>query len=123
MPRLDSLERWLQNQLTRISGKSALADAIRYGITRLGRLRPYLEDGRLAIDNNPAERGMKGIAVGRKNWLFAGSEAGGRAAAAAYTLIETAKLNKVDPQAWLATVLGRIAEHKINRIDELLPWH
>jgi len=117
------LERWLQNQLTRISGKSALADAIRYGITRLGRLRPYLEDGRLAIDNNPAERGMKGIAVGRKNWLFAGSEAGGRAAAAAYTLIETAKLNKVDPQAWLATVLGRIAEHKINRIDELLPWH
>lgn len=74
-------------------------------------------------DNNAAERGMRGIAVGRKNWLFAGSDAGGRAAAAAYTLTETAKLNKVDPQAWLADVLGRIAEHKINRIDELLPWH
>jgi transposase len=122
-PRLDSLEHWLRIQLTRISAKSALADAIRYGLSRLQRLRPYLEDGRLAIDNNPAERGMRGIAVGRKNWLFAGSEAGGRAAAAAYTLIETAKLNKIDPQAWLTDVLGRIAEHKINRIDELLPWH
>jgi len=122
-PRFDSLERWLQGQLTRISGKSALADAIRYGLTRLCRLRPYLEDGRLAIDNNAAERGMRGIAVGRKNWLFAGSEADGRAAAAAYTLIETAKLNGLDPQAWLTEVLGRIAEHKINRIDELLPWH
>jgi transposase len=122
-PRLDSLEHWLRNQLTRIPGKSALADAIRYGLSRLQRLRPYFEDGRLAIDNNPAERGMRGIAVGRKNWLFAGSEAGGRAAAAAYTLIETAKLNNIDPQAWLTDVLSRIAEHKINRIDELLPWH
>jgi transposase len=81
-----------------------------------------LEDGRLAIDN-AAKRGMRGISVGRKNWLFAGSEAGGRAAAAAYTLIETAKLNKIDPQAWLTDVLGCIPEHKINRIDELLPWH
>ena len=121
-PKLDSLEAWLRGQLMRVSGRSALADAIRYGITRLRRLRSYLEDGRLAIDNNAAERGMRGIAVDRKNWLFAGSEAGGRAAAAAYTLIETAKLNKVDPQAWLMDVLGRIAEHKINRIDELLPW-
>jgi len=86
-------------------------------------LRPYLDDGRLSIDNNPAERGMRGIAVGRKNWLFAGSEAGGRTAAAAYTLIETTKLNHIDPQAWLIDVLGRISEHKINRIDELLPWH
>jgi len=122
-PRLDILEQWFLSQLTRISGKSALADAIRYGLSRLQRLRPYLDDGRLSIDNNPAERGMRGIAVGRKNWLFAGSESGGRAAAAAYTLIETAKLNHVDPQAWLADVLGRIAEHKINRVDELLPWN
>ena len=73
-------------------------------------------------DNHPAERGMRGIAVGKKNWLFAGSEAGGRAAAVAYTLIETAKLNNIDPQAWLTDVLARIAEHKINEIDELLPW-
>ena len=86
-------------------------------------MRPYLEDGRLSIDNNTAERDMRGIAVGRKNWLFAGSEAGGRAAAGAHTLIETAKLNKIDPQAWLTDILSRIAEHKINRIDELLPWH
>jgi hypothetical protein len=122
-PKLDDLEAWLRSQIIRISGKSALADATRYGLTRLRRLTPYLEDGRLAIDNNPAERGMRGIAVVRKNWLFAGSEAGGKAAAAAYTLIETAKLNKVDPQAWLRDVLGCISEHKINRIDELLPWH
>jgi len=122
-PQLDGLEQWLRNQLMRISGKSALADAIRYGLARLQRLRPYLDDGRLGIDNNAAERGMRGIAVGRKNWLFAGSEAGGRAAAAAYTLIATAKLNQIDPQAWLTDVLSRIAEHKINHIDELLPWH
>lgn len=85
-------------------------------------MRPYLDDDRLAIDNNPAERGMRSIAVGRKNWLFVGSQVGGRAAAAAFTLIETAKLNKIDPQAWLTGALARIAEHKINRIDELRPW-
>jgi transposase len=121
-PRLDDLEAWLRGQLTQVSGKSALGSAIRYGITRLERLRPYLEDGRLAIDNNAAERGLRGIAVGRKNWLFAGSDAGGRYAASAFTLIETAKLNGVDPLAWLTVVLGRIAEHRINRIHELLPW-
>ena len=69
-----------------------------------------------------AERGMRGVAVGRKNWLFAGSEGGGKAAAIAFTLIETAKLNDVDPQAWLAHVLGRTADHTITRIDDLLPW-
>ena len=99
-----------------------MAGAIRYGLTRLKRLRPYLDDGRLSIDNNAAERGMRSIALGRKNWLFAGSERGGKSAAIAYTLIETAKLNGVDPQAWLTDILGRIADHKINRIDELLPW-
>jgi transposase len=105
-----------------ISSKSALAGAIRYGLTRLKRLRPYLDDGRLSIDNNAAERGMRSIALGRKNYLFMGSDRAGRSAAIAYTLIETAKLNGVDPQAWLADVLTRIADHKINRIDELLPW-
>jgi transposase len=122
-PILDDLEAWLANQLCRISGKTPLAQAIRYALTRIKRLRPYLDQGFLEIDNNTAERSMRAIAIGRKNWLFAGSERGGKSAAIAYTLIETAKLNGVDPQAWLAEVLGRIADHKINRIDELLPWN
>jgi transposase len=120
-PLIADLEAWLHSQLIQISGKSALAGAIRYGLTRLKRLRPYLRNGRLSIDNNAAERGMRSIAIGRKNWLFAGSERGGKSAAIAYTLIETAKLNGVDPQAWLTDVLASIADHKINRIDELLP--
>jgi transposase len=121
-PLIDDLEAWLHAQLTQIPGKSTLAGAIRYGLTRLRRLRPYLDDGHLSIDNNAAERGMRSIALGRKNYLFMGSDNGGRSAAIAYTLIETAKLNGVDPQAWLTDVLARIADHKINRIDELLPW-
>ncbi len=84
--------------------------------------RDEVVDGRLSIDNNAAERGMRSIAVGRKNYLFMGSDNGGKSAAIAYTLIETAKLNGVDPQAWLTDTLARIADHKINRIDELLPW-
>ncbi len=86
------------------------------------RLQPYLENGFLELDNNTAERSTRPIALGRKNYLFMGSEGGGRAAAIAYTLIETAKLNSVDPQAWLTDTLGRIADHKITRLDELLPW-
>jgi transposase len=116
------LEVWLHGQLAQISSKSALAGAIRYGLTQLKRLRPYLDDGRLSIDNNAAERGMRSIALWRKSRLFAGSERGGKSAAIADTLIETAKLNGVDPQAWLTDVLTRIADHKINRINELLPW-
>ena len=91
-------------------------------VIRLKRLRPYLEDGRLSIDNNAAERGMRSIAIGRKSYLFMGADKGGKFAAIAYTLIETAKLNGIDPQAWLTYALSRIADHKINRIDELLPW-
>ncbi len=90
---------------------------------RMKRLRPYLEHGFLEIDNNPAERAMRPIALGRKNYLFMGSASGGRAAAIAYTLIETARLNDVDPQAWLAQVLERIPDYRINRIDDLLPWN
>jgi transposase len=86
------------------------------------KLRPYLDHGVLELDNNPAERAMKPVALGRKNYLFAGSEGGGKSAAIAYTLIETARLNGVDPQAWLTYVLVYIADHKITRIDELLPW-
>jgi transposase len=121
-PILDDLDIWLQAQLSRISGKSELAKAIRYALTRMQKLRPYLDHGILEADNNCAERAMKPIAIGRKNFLFVGSEGGGKSAAIAYTLIETAKLNGVDPQAWLTDVLGRIADHKITRIDELMPW-
>ncbi len=121
-PILDDLESWLQTQLPRISGKSELAKAIRYALSRFKKLRPYLDHGCLEPDNNPAERAMKPIALGRKNFLFVGSEGGGKAAAIAYTLVESAKLNGVDPQAWLTDVLSRIAEHKITKIDEALPW-
>ena len=121
-PILDDLETWLAAQLTRIPGKSELAKAIRYALTRLKKLRPYLDHGFLEIDNNSAERAMKPVAIGRKNYLFVGSEGGGKAAAIAYTLIETAKLNGIDPQAWLTWVLGRIADQKITRLDDLMPW-
>ena len=122
-PIFDGLQAWLADQLPSISGKSPLALAIRYALARMARLRPYLEHGILEIDNNTAERVMRAIALGRKNYLFLGSETGGRAAAIAYTLIETAKLNGVDPQAWLADTLARIPDHKITRIDDLLPWN
>jgi hypothetical protein len=118
----DDLETWLQAQLPKISGKSDLAKAIRYALTRMKKLRPYLDHGFLELDNNSAERSMKPVALGRKNYLFVGSQGGGKSAAIAYSLIETAKLNGVDPQAWLTDVLGRIADHKITRLDELLPW-
>ena len=122
-PAFDGLEAWLTTQLHDISGKSPLASAIRYALTRMLRLRPYLDHGILEIDNNTAERAMRSVALGRKNYLFVGSQTGGKSAAIAYTLIETAKLNGVDPQAWLTKTLARIADHKINRIDDLLPWN
>lgn len=120
-PVFDDLEAWLAAQLRRIPGKTPLAAAIRYALAWMKRLRPYLQHGFLEVDNNAAERAMRAIAIGRKNWLFAGSKRGGRSAATAYTLIETAKLNDVDTQVWLTDVLGRIADHKVNRIDELVP--
>ena len=122
-PLFDDLERWLRTQLPRLSAKTPLAAAIRYALARLKRLRPYLAHGFLEVDNNAAERALRPIALGRKNYLFMGSLAGGKAASIAYTLIETAKLNGVDPQAWLAEVLQRIPQHPSNRIDELLPWN
>ena len=122
-PIFNDLETWLQAQLPSISGKSPLAAAIRYALTRLPRLRPYLKHGVLELDNNTAERSMRPVALGRKNYLFVGSRTGGKAAAIAYTLIETAKLNGVDPQAWLADTLARIPDYKITRVDDLLPWH
>lgn len=122
-PVFDDLETWLEAQLRRISGKSELAKAIRYALGRIPKMRAYLEQGFLELDNNSAERGMRPVALGRKNYLFVGSEGGGKAAAIAYTLIETAKLNGVDPQAWLNDVLTRIADHPVNRVAELWPWH
>ena len=114
---------WAEQQLTRIPGKSDLARAFRYALSRWPSFTLFLEDGRVAIDNNPAERAMRPIGVGRKNWLFAGSDTGGETLARAMTLIESAKMNGLDPQAYLADVLDRINDHKINRLDELLPWN
>ena len=122
VPVFDDLQTWLAQKLTRISSKSPLAAAIRYALTRMERMRPDLAHGILELDNNAAERGMRAIALGRKNYLFVGSEAGGKAAAIAYTLIETAKLNGVDPNAWLADTLARIPDYKITQVNELLPW-
>ncbi len=119
----DDLEEWLHAQLPKISGKSPLAQAIRYALSRMPKTRSYLDNGFLELDNNTVERAMKPVAIGRKNWMFAGSQRGGNSMAIAFTLIETAKLNNVDPQAWLTWVLGRIADHKINRIDDLMPWN
>ena len=122
-PLLDELRQWLQSTLSTISAKSELATAIRYALTRWQALSRYVDDGRIEIDNNAAERALRDVALGRKNYLFAGSDAGGERAAAIYSLLGTAKLNGIDPEGYLRTVLARIAEHPINRIEELLPWH
>ena len=122
-PVLDELEAWLAAQLPALSAKTPLAAAIRHALVRLPKLRPYLEHGALEAENNAAERAMRPIALGRKNYLFVGSQAGGRAAAVAYTLIVTAKLCGVDPEAWLADTLAQIPDHKITRLDELMPWN
>ena len=106
-----------------MSGKSELAVAIRYARSRWPAPTRYLTDGRLEISNNAAERAIRPLALGRKNWMFAGSDSGGERAAAMYTLIETAKMNDLDPEAYLRDVLGRIVDHPINRIAELLPWN
>jgi len=97
--------------------------AIRYALSRWAALTRYRDDGRLEIDNNAAERALRAVALGRKNWLFAGSDDGGERAAAIYSLLGTAKLNNLDPEGYLRYVLERIADHPINRIEELLPWN
>ena len=107
----------------RVSAKSELAKAIGYSLTRWQALTRYCQDGRIEMDNNAAERALRGVALGRGNYLFMGSDAGGERAAAIYSLVQTAKLNGIDPEAYLREVLGRIADHPINRIDELLPWN
>ena len=106
-----------------MSAKSDLAKAIGYSLTRWRALTHYRDDGRIEIDNNAAERALRGIALGRGNYLFMGSDADGERAASIYSLVETAKLNGLDPQAYLREVLTRIADFSVNRIDELLPWN
>ena len=121
--KVEAFKAWAEAQLTRIPGKGDLAKAFRYALRRWPSFILFLEDGRVAIDNNAAERAMRPIGIGRKNWLFAGADTGGETLARAMTLIETAKMNGLDPQAYLADVLDRIHDHKINRLDELLPWN
>jgi len=122
-PIAEALATWADETVRKLSRKSELAAAFRYMRGRWAALVRCFDDGRLALDNNPAERALRGVAIGRKNWLFAGSDAGGRRAAAMYSLIESAKINGINPQHYLADVLIRIADHPARRIAELLPWN
>lgn len=122
-PLLDELFAWLRGMLGQVSAKSELARTIGYTLTRLGSLTRYRDDGCIEIDNNAAERALRGVSLGRKNFMFMGSDAGGARAAAIYSLVETAKLSGIDPEAYLRDVLARIADHAVNCIDELLPWN
>jgi transposase len=122
-PLLDAMKIWLEASLPKLSRKSDNAAAIHYALARWDALMRYLDDGRIEIDNSAAERALRAVAVGRRNYLFAGSDAGGERAAAFYSLVGTAKLNGLDPEAYLREVFERIADHPVNRIEELLPWH
>ena len=122
-PVLADLKEWMQAERAKLSKHSPVAKAMDYMLRRWEPFARFLDDGRICLTNNAAERGLRGIALGRKSWLFAGSDRGGARAAAMYTLIGTAKLNDVDPQAWLADVLGRIADTPQSRLHELLPWN
>jgi hypothetical protein len=122
-PLVADLESWMREQRAKLSRGNDLAKAMDYLLKRWSAFTRFLDDGRICLSNNAAERALRGIALGRKSWLFAGSDRGGERAAALYSLIVTAKMNGVDPQAWLADVLTRIAGHPAHRIDELLPWN
>src|SRR6516164_2683844 len=122
-PIIGELERWMRTERARLSRHADIAKAMDYMLKRWPAFTRVLDDGRICLSNNAVERALRGIALGRRAWLFAGSDRGGERAAAMYTLIGTAKLNRVDPQAWLADVLRRIADYPAPRLHELLPWH
>ena len=122
-PLVGELEKWMRAERARLSRHAELAKAIDYMLKRWPAFTRFLDDGRICLSNNAAERALRGIALGRRAWLFAGSDRGGERAAAIYTLITTAKLNGLDPQAWLADVLRRIADHPASQLHELLPWY
>jgi transposase len=122
-PLLEALHVWLKTTMSKLSRKSELAKAIHYALERWPALLVFVDDGRVEMDNNAAERALRTVAVGRKNYLFAGSDTGGERAAAIYSLLGSAKLNGIDPEAYMTAVLRRIADHPINRIGELLPWN
>jgi len=122
-PLLDELRTWMEKALRSLSSKSETAGAIRYALSRWRALTRYTEDGLLEIDNSAAERALRAVALGRKNFLFVGSDCGGQRAAAMYSLIGSAKLNRLDPELYLRTVLARIADHPISNIQDLLPWN
>lgn len=123
-PLVDALRAVIDDALRRLSPKAEMAKACRYGIKLWPALTRFLDDGRLEIDNGVAERALRGIAVGRRNWLFAGSQAGGERAAAIYTVIETAKANGIDPQSYIADVMAKVAaDWPATRWDELMPWN
>jgi transposase len=117
-----NLEDWMRSDRARLSRHSDVAKAFDYMLKRWTAFTRFLDDGRICLTNNAAERALRGVALGRKSWLFAGSDRGGERAAIMYTLIQTARLNDVDPQAWLADVLDRINDHKITDLAALLPW-
>ena len=123
VPLARELKTWLTQERTKLSRHDDLAGAIDYMLTRWAAFTRFLDDGRICLTNNAAERALRGIALGRKSWLFAGSDRGGRRAAIMYSLIVTTKMNNVDPQAWLADVLGRIADHPVHKLEDLLPWN
>jgi transposase len=122
VPLLNDLQHWLVETRAKVSAKSEFAAAINYALNRWEALTRYCKDGAIEIDNNAAERALRGPVLSRKNFLFAGADSGGERAAVLYTLLETAKLNGLDPEAYLRRVLERMADHPINRLEELLPW-
>ncbi len=122
-PLVSELETWMRQEYGKLSRHSDVAKAMNYMLSRWQAFTRFLDDGRICITNNAAERALRGIALGRKSWLFAGSDRGGERAAVIYTLIQTARLNDVDPQAWLADVLARINDHNVQKLDQLLPWN
>lgn len=122
-PLVGSLREWIRGERGRLSRHADLGKAIDYMLKRWDAFTRFLDDGRICLTNNAAERALRGVALGRKSWLFVGSDRGGERAAAMYSLMVTAKLNDVDPRAWLAHVLGRIADQPASRLHELLPWN